>query len=297
MLPSRFKRKLITAVVVPALAAPLAVLAAGEQQERQGATQQQSGQMQQSQVSQGEIQLKQDDRRASQLIGMDVRSPQDEKLGDIRDLVIDTQTGKVEYVALAHGGFLGMGEDLYAYPVTAFQPGQQRDQLLLNLTRDQLQQSQGFSNNDWPKVRDDRGFWDRVTSTFGRDQDRQAAAGATTEQSQQFVRASEIKGETVRDQAGTDLGEIEELVVNLDEGEVRYVVLDTSGDYRMVPVRMEDVEVRRDNGNTIVRYTKDTLDLSSAFQRDEWPEALRADSPAAAGATGAGGSEGSTGTR
>jgi sporulation protein YlmC with PRC-barrel domain len=333
MLPSKFKRNLIAAMVVPALAAPAAVLAAGQQQERQGqagATQQQIDPAQQQIDQQGAMQFKPDDRRASQLIGMDVRSPQDENLGEIRDLVIDTQTGKIEYVALAHGGFLGLGEDLYAYPLDAFEPAPDRDQLVLNVTREQLQQAQGFSSDDWPKVREDRGFWDRVTDAFGRDRTPaagatapaqpttgEAAAGATAPQQpqqverqpadatppaapqaqpqleeQQFIRASDLKGEQVRDQAGAELGQIEDLVVNMGDGEVRFAVIDTAGDDRMVPVSMEDIQVVRDNDRTTVQYTKDKLDLSQAFDRDQWPEALRAqqevgqDRPAAQPAAG-----------
>jgi sporulation protein YlmC with PRC-barrel domain len=47
--------------------------------------------------------------RASKLVGLDVYNEQNEKLGDIRELLID-RTGKVTGVVIGIGGFLGLGE-------------------------------------------------------------------------------------------------------------------------------------------------------------------------------------------
>jgi len=46
--------------------------------------------------------------RASKLIGKDVRNSKNEDLGgDIKDLVLDVNSGRVHYVVLSFGGFLG----------------------------------------------------------------------------------------------------------------------------------------------------------------------------------------------
>lgn len=47
--------------------------------------------------------------QASKLIHMNVYNPQNEKIGDIKELLLD-KSGKVEAVAIGVGGFLGMGE-------------------------------------------------------------------------------------------------------------------------------------------------------------------------------------------
>ncbi|HVL34416.1 MAG TPA: PRC-barrel domain-containing protein [Burkholderiales bacterium] len=352
MLPRKFKRSLIAMLVAPALAVPAAVMAQQQQKQQQpqpqtqAQPQQQQAQPQQrQQQAQMPFQMQQNDKRASRLIGMDVRSPKDENLGEIKDLVIDTQSGRVEYVALAHGGFLGLGQDLYAYPLNAFQPAKDRDdRLVLNVTREQLKQAQGFDANDWPKVREDRGFWARITDTFGgnRDRDRTAAgataqdrpagtaprqdrpaAGATAQPQQQqhsqvterqpagasqqaqpvgpqaqaprdqaqrdrqekvnYVRASDMKGQRVRDQKGGNLGQVEDLIVNMSQGEVRYAIIDTAGDDRMVAVSMQDLTVRRDNGDHVVQFTKDKLDLSKSFSQQQWRDMDRGQRAAAGG--------------
>jgi sporulation protein YlmC with PRC-barrel domain len=64
------------------------------------------------------------DVRLSQLIGRDVRDTKGEDLGDIKDLVIDLQSGQVKYAIVEFGGFMGVGEKLFAFPLSAFrQPG------------------------------------------------------------------------------------------------------------------------------------------------------------------------------
>jgi sporulation protein YlmC with PRC-barrel domain len=50
-----------------------------------------------------------DQWRASKLIGLNVYNEQNEKLGDISEILLD-KSGKVEGVVIGVGGFLGMGE-------------------------------------------------------------------------------------------------------------------------------------------------------------------------------------------
>ena len=50
-----------------------------------------------------------DSWRASKLMGLDVYNENNEKLGDVNEIVLD-QSGKVTAVVIGVGGFLGMGE-------------------------------------------------------------------------------------------------------------------------------------------------------------------------------------------
>ena len=51
--------------------------------------------------------------RSSRLIGVDVYNDANENIGDIEELIVD-KSGKIEYVVLGVGGFLGMGEQYVA---------------------------------------------------------------------------------------------------------------------------------------------------------------------------------------
>lgn len=54
--------------------------------------------------------------RASKLPGVNVYNDNNEKIGDISDVIID-KNGKVDTVVLGVGGFLGMGEHYVAVPM------------------------------------------------------------------------------------------------------------------------------------------------------------------------------------
>jgi sporulation protein YlmC with PRC-barrel domain len=53
--------------------------------------------------------------RASKLSGVNVYNENNEKIGDISDVILD-KSGKAENVIIGVGGFLGMGEHLVAVP-------------------------------------------------------------------------------------------------------------------------------------------------------------------------------------
>jgi uncharacterized protein YrrD len=53
---------------------------------------------------------------ANTLMGNDVYNTANEKLGDIKELMIDMASGQVAYTVLAHGGYLGMADKLFAVP-------------------------------------------------------------------------------------------------------------------------------------------------------------------------------------
>lgn len=90
--------------------------------------------------------------KASKLIGMSVQNQQGDKLGDIKDLVIDPKTSKVSYAVLATGGVLGMGEKLLAVPLSAFSRGTDQTHLVLNADKSNIAQAEGIRDN-WPSVK------------------------------------------------------------------------------------------------------------------------------------------------
>ena len=54
--------------------------------------------------------------RASKVIGVNVYNENNEKIGDIQEIIID-KSAKVDNVVLGVGGFLGMGEHYVAVPM------------------------------------------------------------------------------------------------------------------------------------------------------------------------------------
>lgn len=107
--------------------------------------------------------------KASGLIGMEVRNRENEKLGEIKDLVMDMNSGRVSYAVLSVGGFLGIGEKLIALPPTALKVSEQKDHLVLNADKSMIQAAPGFAATNWPLPGDPEvnRFWSNVKATGG----------------------------------------------------------------------------------------------------------------------------------
>jgi sporulation protein YlmC with PRC-barrel domain len=84
------------------------------------------------------------DRQVSKLIGSEVRNAQGEALGEIKDLIVDINNERVYYAVLSFGGFLGVGNKLFAYPVEVFRQAADEDKLILNIDKDRTQGSSGL---------------------------------------------------------------------------------------------------------------------------------------------------------
>lgn len=95
--------------------------------------------------------------RASALMDLEVKNPAGEDLGQIEDLTI-TNDGKVEYAAISFGGFVGIGDKLFAVPWEEIQIQRMDDEwvALVNVTEQTLENAQGFDKDNWPNMADEQ---------------------------------------------------------------------------------------------------------------------------------------------
>lgn len=89
---------------------------------------------------------------ADTLIGEDVYNDQDEDLGDIKEIMLDMRSGRVSYAVLAFGGFLGMGEKLFAVPWNALTLDTVNKRFILKVTKERLKDAPGFESDHWPDM-------------------------------------------------------------------------------------------------------------------------------------------------
>lgn len=96
--------------------------------------------------------------RASQLNGMTVKNAAGKNLGTIQDFVVDLSSNKIRYLAVSYGGFLGLGDKLFAIPPDAFElhANQEGDGhfLQLDIPEEHLKNAPGFDQNHWPDFAD-----------------------------------------------------------------------------------------------------------------------------------------------
>ena len=89
-------------------------------------------------------------QKASKIIGTSVKILQDEKLGQVENLLVDLSSGRIVAVIVSSGGFLGMGDELSAVPPTALRFNTDRDALQLDASKEMLSSSPHFKANQWP---------------------------------------------------------------------------------------------------------------------------------------------------
>jgi hypothetical protein len=111
---------------------------------------------------------------ADTLIGDSVVNGADEDLGDIKEIMLDMHTGQVAYAVLAFGGFLGMGEKLFAVPWQAMHLDTANKRFVLNVDKERLKTAPGFNKDAWPDM-SDMTWANQIHSFYGTDPNRMGA--------------------------------------------------------------------------------------------------------------------------
>lgn len=109
---------------------------------------------------------------ASTLIGDKVRNRQGEDLGKIEEIMLDWEHGRISYAVLSFGGFLGMGDKLFAIPWQSLELHPEEHGFVLDVDRERLENAPGFDKNNWPGTEnadDLNDYRDRVYDYYGVD--------------------------------------------------------------------------------------------------------------------------------
>jgi len=81
---------------------------------------------------------------ASEIVGTQVKNDQGELLGKIKDLVFDDE-GRISFAVLGYGGFLGMGQNLIAVPITSLSYIQETRYFAMNTTKEAIESAPHFN--------------------------------------------------------------------------------------------------------------------------------------------------------
>ena len=103
---------------------------------------------------------------ADTLTGDKVVNRQKEDLGRIEHLMIDLEKGRVAYAVLSFGGFLGLGDKLFAIPWSALAVDTDARQLILDVDKKTLERAPGFDKDHWPNMAD-RAWGAEVSTYYG----------------------------------------------------------------------------------------------------------------------------------
>jgi sporulation protein YlmC with PRC-barrel domain len=101
---------------------------------------------------------------ADTLIGDDVYNLKDEDLGDIKEIMLDINSGRIAYAVLSFGGFLGIADKLFAVPWSALRLDTANKRFLLDIDKERLESAPGFNKDDWPDMAD--ATWQNTINSY-----------------------------------------------------------------------------------------------------------------------------------
>lgn len=146
--------------------------------------------------------------KASEIIGMEVRNTENEKLGKVEDLIVNLGSGHVSYAILSMGGVLGIGDKLVVVPTDQFTYAVGEKKLTLNTSKEVLKNAPRFEKGKWPDLNDPQ--WDAEAHNYYKDKITKTYSDSDVDNARRRVRdrdGNEVDNarRNVRDRDGTDV--------------------------------------------------------------------------------------------
>ena len=89
--------------------------------------------------------------------GTHVYNTQGEKLGTVKNFMVDKRSGKAEYAVMEFGGLFGLGSDHYPIPWDMLDYDTGKDGYVVNLSKEQIEGAPRHTQNEAPEYTDNYG--------------------------------------------------------------------------------------------------------------------------------------------
>ena len=211
--------------------------------------------------------------RANKIIGKEVRSTDNQKLGKIDNLIVDLESGRVLYAIIGSGGVAGVGEKKYAVAPALF--SHEGDNLQVSVDKAKITSAPEFTRNiDKENELSKADYVHRVYQHYGQNPWWQGSKPAGEGSFNNVFKASELMGKNVENVSNQAIGEVENLAVDLAAGRVVFVILEPSPTlglannfYALPP----DAFTRAAEGKKLATdLTKEKLASAPHFEKNNW---------------------------
>lgn len=212
-----------------------------------------------------------------------VRGLNDEKIGEVKDLILNRLSGRVSFVLLGHGGVATIGEKVTAVPFTAFGWNADKKWLTLPMTAEQLKSAPTLDSGEWKSLGDPT----HVATYYGhykvteyrndrdkiRDKDSASKLGP---EEHRVVRVSDIRGKTLMGSDGREVGTVNDLVLDANSGRVAFVAVTFGGVMGIgsdkVAVPWSVFDINKDGRLFVTDIDKETIKAAPRFKESDWGE-------------------------
>lgn len=208
--------------------------------------------------------------RASELIGMDVKNRQNEIIGEIKDLVIDLESGQMAY-AVVETDVSGMEDKSLPIPPGALTQSTEEDILILDVDQAKLKQApsidlKGLSNTSDMK-------WENQVNSFYAQGQR---ANLPQVNPASIAKASDLIGMNVKNEENETVGKIKDLVIDFRSGRISYVLLSAGGflgfGKKLLPIdsrTLAQVDAQKDT--MVLDINKENIKKAVSLDEDNLP--------------------------
>jgi sporulation protein YlmC with PRC-barrel domain len=201
--------------------------------------------------------------KANKIIGMEIKDPQEHKLGKVKDLAIDLKAGRIAEVIVGTGGVVGLDEKMVAIPPESLTFANSGKELKLN-DAETFKIAPFFKMAQWNEATSPA----KVADVYERFHVTPHGAPAY------LARADKIMGLTAMNPQSEHLGKVETLVVDLPAGRVVEVIV-ASGGFLGIKDELSAVPpqaFRFDPGKDLLTLdtTRETLKNAPHFKPGDW---------------------------
>jgi hypothetical protein len=99
--------------------------------------------------------------RATKVLGTRVQDPTGQKIGEVKDVILDKESNRILFAVLSFGGFLGMNEKFHPLPWAALDYDEDEHSYVVSYSKEQLQGAPAGSVEELTQ-NDGRNFRDRT---------------------------------------------------------------------------------------------------------------------------------------
>jgi len=194
-----------------------------------------------------------------------------EHLGMLEEVMIDPEEGKIAYSVLSFGGFLGIGNKLFAIPWEVLELN--RGEYILRIDKSVLEKMEGFDKEEWSLTHDElakvyahfgiQPYWETNMGIVEKTRDMELG---------DFLPTTTIKGSKVINVNKEHLGKIEEVMIDVNMGRIAYTLLSFGGflgiGNKLFIIPWDALEY---NGwDYILSIDKSVLEKAESFDKEEW---------------------------
>jgi sporulation protein YlmC with PRC-barrel domain len=225
-------------------------------------------------------------QKASDLSHKSIVDSGNNKLGEVKNLAVDPDTGRTLYVITRFSDVPDTGNRWYAVPFTALTLSGDYKDFILAMTKDQLRSAPGgFDSEHWPNLADSAyvsplfAFYHvqpyeghPVAGQMGRT----GSTDGMNRTPSRCQKSSDLIGKDIRNDQNEKLGDLQDMAIDPDSGWALFGIIKTGGvrgiGDKYVPLPWSELRLGADAKEFVANITTDRLKNAPQFSGSNWPD-------------------------